>query len=230
MKKIIFGIFAHPDDEAFGPAGTLLAETRSGTELHLIALTNGGGELSANPDRHDNLGEVRLQEWQEAGALIGAHKMTCLGYKDGKLSNDSMLEISERLIDMVQSVLKNESSDTQIEFMTLDLNGLTGHIDHIVASRAACLAFYHLKSGDQRLKRIKFYCLSDEFYPTMNTRWIYMEQGRSAHEINETTDNRSLREDILAIMSAHHSQRGDAQYHIKLLGNKLGIDNFIVKE
>ena len=36
MKKIIFGIFAHPDDEAFGPSGTLLLETRSGTELHLI--------------------------------------------------------------------------------------------------------------------------------------------------------------------------------------------------
>ena len=114
--------------------------------------------------------------------------------------------------------------------MVLDLNGLTGHIDHIVATRAACLAFYQLKSGDERLKRIKLYCLSDEFYPTMNTRWIYMEQGRSTQEINETTDNRSLREEILSVMSAHHSQRSDAKYHIKLLGDKLGIDNFIVKE
>ena len=41
MKRVIFGIFAHPDDEAFGPSGTLLMETKAGTELHLITLTLG---------------------------------------------------------------------------------------------------------------------------------------------------------------------------------------------
>ena len=230
MKKIIFGIFAHPDDEAFGPAGTLLFETRSGSELHLISLTNGGGELSNNPDHLDDLGAVRLREWQNAGDLLGARSMNHLGYTDGKLNNEIMIEAGERIMDSIRSVLENEPADTQVEFITLDLNGLTGHIDHIVASRAACLAFYRLKADDDRLKRIRFYCLSDNFYPAMNTRWIFMEKGRTPAEINETTDNRSLREDILAVMNAHHSQREDANYHITLLGDKLGVDHFIIKE
>ena len=32
MNKIIFGIFAHPDDEAFGPSGALLKAVREGAE------------------------------------------------------------------------------------------------------------------------------------------------------------------------------------------------------
>ena len=59
MQKILFGIFAHPDDEAFGPVAALLDEVEKGTELHLITLT--GGENGTNPDNLDNLGEVRLQ-------------------------------------------------------------------------------------------------------------------------------------------------------------------------
>lgn len=230
MKKIIFGIFAHPDDEAFGPAGTLLAETNKGSELHLVTLTSGDGDHSANPDGHDNLGEVRLEEWHEAGTLLGAHRMTHLGYEDGKLCNDAMIEISERLVDLVQAAIKNEPDDIEVEFMTLDLNGLTGHIDHIVATRAACLTFYQLKKTDPRLKRIRLYCLPDTFYPEMNTRWIYMEQGRSPQEIDEKIDNRALRPALLEIMRAHHTQRADADYHIKLLGDQLGVDHFIVKE
>lgn len=230
MKKIIFGIFAHPDDEAFGPAGTLLAETENGSELHLVTLTSGDGEFSANLDNHDNLGEVRLQEWQDAGSLLGAHRMTNLGYSDGKLNNDTMIEVSERLVDMVQACLKNEPDDTAVEFMALDLNGLTGHIDHIVATRAACLAFYQLKKADPRMSRIRLYCLSSEFYPTENTRWIYMEQGRAPEEIDERIDNRARRAVILEVMRAHHTQRSDAEFHIKLLGDSLGIDHFIVKK
>ena len=64
MKKVIFGIFAHPDDESFGPSGTLLKLRRSGYDLHLIVLTD--GEAGVNPDGIENLGEVRLQEWRRS--------------------------------------------------------------------------------------------------------------------------------------------------------------------
>lgn len=227
MKKIIFGIFAHPDDEAFGPAGTLLLETRAGTELHLITLTS--GDEGTNLDNHENLGETRLKEWHKAGKLLGAREMHYLGYKDGKLDNHSMIETSERITELVRSAIKDAPKDAEIEFMTFDLNGITGHIDHIVAARAACLTFYLLKKTDERFTRIRLACLSNEFYPQMNTEWLYMEQGRRSDEIDEIIDARSIREDILEVMHAHYTQHTDADFHIKLLGDNLGLNHFIVK-
>ncbi|MFZ2494806.1 MAG: PIG-L family deacetylase [Candidatus Saccharimonadales bacterium] len=62
MKKVIFGIFAHPDDEAFGPAGTLIQEVQNGSEVHLITLT--AGQAGSNPDNHEDPGAIRLKEWK----------------------------------------------------------------------------------------------------------------------------------------------------------------------
>lgn len=227
MRKIIFGIFAHPDDEAFGPCGTLLLETQSGSELHLITLT--AGENGTNPDNDPDLGQTRLSEWQKAGKLLGASSMQHFGYTDGTLHNLAMIEISERITQVIHRVLETASEDTEIELMTLDLNGLTGHIDHIVAARAASLTFYRFKSTNARFRRIRYFCLPSTYYPAQNTDWIYMEAGRPAEEIDETIDARNLKNDILAVMHAYHSQRGDAESQIATLGDDLGLNHFIVR-
>ncbi len=60
MNKIIVGIFAHPDDEAFGCSPTLIKEASEGSEIHLITLT--AGENGCNPDGHNSLGDIRLEE------------------------------------------------------------------------------------------------------------------------------------------------------------------------
>jgi N-acetylglucosamine malate deacetylase 2 len=227
MKKIIFGIFAHPDDEAFGPAGTLLMEAKAGTELHLITLTR--GEAGANPDESADLGAVRLSEWKEAGQLLGAQTMDYLEYQDGKLNNQDMIEIGKRIIAMVSSSLQTAPNDASVEFITLDLNGYTGHIDHIVASRAACYAFYSLKKTDNRMSRIRLACLPEKIIPRSNTDWIFMEAGRSPNEISETIDARHLRDDIIAIMQCHRSQRADYETNLAQQGDDLGLNYFIVK-
>ena len=226
MKKIIFGIFAHPDDEAIGPAGTLLLEAKSGAEIHLITLT--AGESGMNPDNHADLGAVRLEEWHRAGSLIGAKTMDHLGYEDGKLGNQSMLEIAAKIEVLVRPVLADEPEDTEVEFMAFDLSGLTGHIDHIVASRAACLAFYRLRDNEPRLKQIRLFCLPNETYPDHDVSWVYMEPGRNKSEIGVTVDARELRDEIIGIIRTHHTQRSDGESHIERSGDSLGLDHFIV--
>lgn len=228
MKKIIFGIFAHPDDEAFGPSPTLLMETRAGTELHLITLTV--GDAGTNPDNHDDLGAVRLTEWQTAGKLIGAASMHFLGYKDGHMDNHTLIEAGAKIVELASKILESADSNTVIEFMTSDTNGISGHIDHIVAARAACWAFYRLKATDKRLTRIRLACATRENIPTSNTNWLYMEPGRNSDEIGEMVDGRALRNDIIAIMRAHYTQRGDGEYHIATRGENLGLNYFMVKE
>jgi len=228
MKKVIFGIFAHPDDEANGPAGTLLLEAKSGTEIHLITLT--AGESGMNPDNHADLGAVRLEEWHRAGSLIGAKTMNHLGYEDGKLGNELMLEIAGKIEEFVRSVLAEEAEDTEVEFMAFDLNGLTGHIDHIVASRAACLAFYRLKEHDKRIERVRLFCLPNEIYPEHDISWVYMEPGRGKSEIGITVDARGLRDEIIGIIRTHHTQRSDGESHIERSGDTLGLEHFVVKD
>lgn len=227
MKKIIFGIFAHPDDEAFGPSGTLLLETRSGSELHLITLT--AGENGMNPDKHDNLGEVRLKEWHAAGKLIGATSMHHLGFVDGTLSNQSFLIIVKKIEELVRDIIANNHEAIEIEFMTSDLNGVSGHIDHIVAARAACFVFYKLKKEGFPLTRVRLSCLSEEVVTTPNIDFVFMESGRSIDEINEVVDARHLIDEVYMIMRTHHTQRSDCESHINRLGEDAAINYFIVK-
>jgi len=228
MKKIIFGIFAHPDDEAFGPCGALLLETHAGADLHLITLTN--GDAGTNPDNLKNLGETRLNEWRDAGKLLGAKTMHHLGYKDGQLNNIAMIEASTRIAALVAKQLESAPEDATIEFVTLDLNGYTGHIDHIVAARAASFVFYTLKQNDIRFGRIKYACFPRQAVPDVNTAWLYMEPGRLPEEIQETVDARHLQNEILDIMHAHHTQRGDGMAVIKNQGANLGLNYFVVKD
>lgn len=227
MTKLIFGLFAHPDDETFTSGGTLLEESQAGTAIHLVTLTS--GDAGTNPDNYDDLGTERLKEWRAAGAILGAASMEYFGYHDGHLDNIAMIEIIDKFEVHVKQILADAPVDAEVEFMTLDLNGYTGHIDHIVAARAASAVFYRMKSTDTRIKRIRYSCLPESLVPTVNTDWIFMDKGHLADEINQTIDARHLHNQIITAIRAHHSQRGDGETLLKNRGNDLGLNYFIVR-
>lgn len=223
MKKLLFGIFAHPDDEAFGPGGTLIKAAHDGVELHLITLTL--GQNGTNPDSAPDLGAIRREEWLKSGQMMGVSSQHELGYIDGRLSNIDMLEAAEKIQHIVREAVTDQA--VEVEFMGFDLNGLTGHIDHIVATRALCLAFYRLKQNDDRFTRIRLFCLPQKQNPAINTDWIYMEAGRAPEEIDEIIDAREYHDKIIEVMHIHHSQRHDAETQIRALGRDIGINHFI---
>lgn len=226
MAKIILGVFAHPDDEAFIVAGTLLKEVATGTALHLICLTDGAA--GTNPDNVPSLGEVRLAEWRQAGKLLGAKSMHHLGYGDGQLTNAAMIEAAQQ-IETIAREISSGHDVSEIEFMAFDMNGLTGHIDHIVASRAAALAFFRLKAADQRLTRLRLACLPGDLYPHTDTNWLYMEPGRPAEEVDDIVDARDFRNEILEVIHAHHSQRQDGAAMIRTFSDQLGMNYFLIR-
>lgn len=227
MKKLIFGIFAHPDDEAFGPSGALLKETKDGNDLYLITFTNGAAGM--NPDNVPDLGKTRTDEWRTCGRLFGAKSMHPLGYEDGHLNNEVMIEAAEKITNIVTAVLEDAQDDIAVEFMSMDLNGVTGHIDHIVASRTTCLVFYRMKALDSRVTKLWLACYPVSAFPKHNTDWIYMEAGRSPSEIDEVVDGRMYREELINIVKTHHSQRNDGENYLKWQGDNLGLCSFIVK-
>lgn len=231
MQKIIFGIFAHPDDEAFGPCGTLILESQGGAELHLITLTDGNGQKSANPDNVPDLGDVRLEEWKSCAKQLGAHSTHHLGYRDGKLNNDDQPEICRQIEQIVATTIENRASESyEIEFMSFDLNGVTGHIDHIVTSRSVCQSFYSLKARGIPVSRIRLFCLTRTQFPRHDTSFVFMEAGRNDDEIDETIDASSVIDTIYTAMNCHKSQRADQMTLIDKLGDAIAINHFIIKQ
>lgn len=227
MKKIIIGVFAHPDDEAFGVSPTLIKEIREGAEAHLITLT--AGEEGANPDNHAELGTVRLHEWQRSCELMRITRCHHLGYTDGTLSNSDLLTIADRVGQLTENILA--TTDSPIEFMSFDMNGISGHIDHIVASRATALVFYRLKQlFPERITRLRLRCLPIEQVPQHTIDWLYMDAGRTSDEITEVVDAREYHDTIIEVIRSHHSQRADGETHIARYGNDIGINHFIVKQ
>lgn len=227
MQKIIFGIFAHPDDEAFGPSGTLLMETQAGTEVHLVTLT--AGEHGMNPDNHDDLGKVRLEEWRKGGKLIGATGMHHLGYIDGTLGNNDHIAITLRLEQLIRDTVGHRK-DVEVEIMSMDLNGVTGHIDHIVAGRSACLAYYRLKASGFPVSQVRLSCVCESDFHDTNTDFVYMEAGRPTDQIDEIVDARHLAKEIHEIIRTHHTQRWDGENHIAARGDNVALNYFMIKK
>ena len=73
MSEVIFGIFAHPDDETL-VAGTLMKKGADGAEINLVVVTD--GQAGVNPADVANLGTARLQEWQHSAQIIAAKTNT----------------------------------------------------------------------------------------------------------------------------------------------------------
>lgn len=229
-SKLIFGIFAHPDDEGFGPACTLMKEVDSGTEVHLITLTN--GSAGANPDNESNLGSARLQEWKKSGNLIGASGLYFLGFDDGKLCNDQLEAAAHRVESVIHKVTENREID-EIELMSFELGGISGHIDHIVAARTACHVFYRLQNGTSLpMTKIRLFCLPESTVPVPRTDWVFMDKGYSEDEIDEKINVSDYTERFITIIETHHSQRGDGMVHLDQIkkSGRTKYDHFIVRE
>ena len=95
-------IGAHPDDIEFGCGGTLAKWAASGTEVHLLVLTDGSkGTWDPNVDPAA-LVATREQEQQAAAAILGATRLHLLSIVDGELQNDG--DTRRRISSVIRSV------------------------------------------------------------------------------------------------------------------------------
>ena len=79
----LLAIFAHPDDETFGPGGTLALYARRGDEIHLICATRGEvGEAPPDLKGFASVGAMREDELRRAASVLGLKAVRFLGYRD----------------------------------------------------------------------------------------------------------------------------------------------------
>src|SRR5260221_12738785 len=81
------GIWAHPDDEAFGTAGTMARAVSGGHPVAVVSATRGEAGKIADPAlaTPENLGQVPEPQLRNACAAVGVHDAPFLDYVEGHL-------------------------------------------------------------------------------------------------------------------------------------------------
>ena len=71
--KRLLAIVAHPDDESFGPGGTLAKYAGEGVEVHLLCATRGesGRHKPGERSQGSKLGDIREKELRGAAEVLG---------------------------------------------------------------------------------------------------------------------------------------------------------------
>ncbi|HEU5347789.1 MAG TPA: PIG-L family deacetylase [Ktedonobacterales bacterium] len=126
----IMGIFAHPDDESFGLAGTLARATAHGHPAAIVCATRGEVGKIADPSlaTPENLGQVREGELRAACAAVGIDDVSFLDYVDGQFSDADEDEVVGRIVYHLRRF-------RPAVVATFSANGGYGHPDHMAIHR-----------------------------------------------------------------------------------------------
>ena len=194
-------IFAHPDDEAFGPSGTI-AKLASVADVYLICVTNGNDKTNGTK----NLANIRDKELHQSSRVLGVKKVFCLSYEDGELSNNNYHDIAGK----VEKILKKIKPDT---LMTFEMRGVSGHIDHVFCSMVTSYLFTRLSF----VKKLMYYATHKDISEKMSDYFIYFPPGYKESEVDEVVDISKYWHQKTQAIKAHASQKKDVDRVLKIL-------------
>lgn len=197
MKPMVC-IFAHPDDESFGPGGTIamFAKTR---DVYIICVTSGQVGQKHHSIQGD-LGEVRKQELLKSAEILGIKQVFFLDYVDGQLCNNVYHEIAEK----ISKTLQKLKPDT---LLTFEQRGVSGHLDHIAVSMISSYVFERLAF----VKKIMYYCNIVQQRKLIKDYFIYFPAGYKKSEIQEVIDTAGVWDTKVKAMMVHESQKEDCE-------------------
>ena len=153
-RRLLF-VFAHPDDESFGPGGAIARYARQGVEVHYVCATRGEvGRVQPEmltPFEHlpedQRLGALREGELRCAATKLGLTGLHLLGYRDSGMPgsadnrdprafiNADPDRVTGQLVQLIRSIRPQV-------VVTSDPYGGYGHPDHIFAHLRTTEAFY----------------------------------------------------------------------------------------
>jgi len=214
-KPTAFAIFAHPDDESFGPGGTIALLTKT-HDVYLICATKGeaGEDHTGNKDP---LPQKREKEVLVAAKILGIQNVFFLGYLDGELNNNNYHAIAKK-IETLTDIYKPEL------FITYENRGISGHIDHIAISMIASYVFY--KSN--HVKELHYFCIDEEQRGTGQTYFVFFPPGYKNEEISKRVDITPFLNQKIEAIKAHKSQIRDVEEMLKRHKEKRVEECFII--
>jgi LmbE family N-acetylglucosaminyl deacetylase len=134
-RRILF-LLAHPDDETFGPGGTIAKYSSEGAVVYLATAAAGQAGMIGDPPVTDreHLGEVRAAELLCAARVLGIRDVAFLGFMDGRLAQTPLPLLVEKAVEQIRRVRPHV-------LVGFGPGGVSGHPDHVVMSEVALEAF-----------------------------------------------------------------------------------------
>lgn len=194
----LLAVFAHPDDEAFRPGGTLALLARRGVRVEALTFTHGEAGSCGVPPlcTPAELPFVRERELRCACIALGIQPPRLLAYADGHLQECDQ----ETMVSHVLSVVNEIQPQVLLSFGP---DGLSGHPDHIAVGQWAAEAF-------RRAEEVA--ALYTVAVPDSLAKKLDMHQVHSVPDeaIALTVEVSSTWETKLAAMRCHATQSGSS--------------------
>jgi LmbE family N-acetylglucosaminyl deacetylase len=211
----ILAVFAHPDDEAFGPGGTLARYALSGHTVRLVTLTQGEAG-SLGPAKHltpQELGRLRSQELRCSAEALHLSALNIYDLPDGKLAQLP----AEQGLRIIRNEIESFHPDAIITFHAA---GISGHPDHQTAARW-CMQAVQEGNGTPLLFA---YGISEDQARRINHRKL---APMPAHEITHVIDVSKYLVHKFAAIACHRSQAEGWERMKKIEG---GLESFLRDE
>jgi len=213
QSRSILAIFAHPDDETFGPGGTIAKYARSGYPVFLATATKGEAGMLGDPPiaTRENVGDVRARELVEAAGILGIKEVFFMGFRDGELAKTDMGLLVERAVYAVRRF-------RPLVLVTFGPDGISGHPDHVRISEVSREAFElcgrenafpsHFDEGlsPWEPKKLYHFVIPDVFVRRSGARL----HGVSREEITTIIDVSDFLETKIEAFRCHRTQAKDA--------------------
>lgn len=216
MRKTAFVLLAHPDDESFGPGGTiaLLSKTH---DIHLFCATKGEAGEDHSGDNGLSLPEKRTRELNDASSVLGIKEVVFLGYKDGLLSNSLYHEIAGK-IEVHVKKLRPEL------ILTYEPRGVSGHLDHIAMSMIASFIY----TRNACIRELHYFCLDEEQRGKHQDYFIFFPPGYPTPHISKRVDISSVVDKKIAAIQKHASQVKDVKAMVEKQKRERAEEHFII--
>lgn len=215
MKKILC-VFAHPDDESFGPGGTIIKWANEGNRIHLLCATKGEAGMNRSKGA---VAKTREKELLAASQILGIESIKFLGFIDGNIGNSDLAKLEKLIIQKIRSYKPDV-------VLTFDLNGISGHLDHIAVASATTQAFNKTKIA----KKIYYLTIPKGKNKRKQDYFVYRPEGRRPKEIDEVINVTPYWETKLLAMQTHKSQIKDSVRLRKYWSKGIKREYFIVKD
>lgn len=197
--KTIVAVFAHPDDETFGPGATL-HKLAQHNEVYIICATCGEAGQNGSHEHTRSISEIRREELENAGKVLGVKGILFLGFEDGALCNNQYHSIA----DAIEQRLEELQPDI---LLTFEPKGVSGHIDHMAISMITTFVFRKCSSAST----LYYYGNLKERAATRKDYFIYFPPGYERSEFDEIVDISDVWDVKVTAMEQHKSQIKDMQ-------------------